>query len=250
MQSSNSSNSTVIRGQLGPGFEHYYGDLDLLIKLRANGFKGAVIYDIGASNTVWSVMAHAVFPTSRIEMFEPLAEISERYREGKHTHPTVENFLNTADYKIHAIALGSKSGRRPFYRFEDESASSSIIKAKNPTIDCVSVPMHRLDDYVQVHALRPPELIKLDTQGSEMDIFLGAKKMLVAAKAILIESWLTKDYGDHTPLLLEVIDFLTDFGYFLTDFGAEYRDDRRQMHTRDALFLKSSPEILEVRINP
>lgn len=235
----NIPNAAEIRKQLGPGFEHYYKDLDLLVKLQANGYKCSVIYDIGASNTVWSVLAQSVFPTTRIEMFEPLAEISERYRDGKHTHPTVELFLKTANYSIHPIALGSKNGKQPFYRFENESGSSSIVTLENHASDCVLIPMYRLDEYVKKYKLPLPELIKIDTQGSEMDIFLSAQTTLATTKAILIETWLTKDYGYHTPLLLDMIDFLAGFGFCLTDFGAEYRDESRQLHTRDALFIKS-----------
>jgi len=233
------NNAEKIRAQLGAGFSPYYHDLDLLLKLRHAGLQGSVIYDIGASNTIWSVMAQAVFPAARLEMFEPLADISDRYLNGKLTHPTVRAFLNTADYQIHPVALGSKNGTCRFHRMEDEAASTSLWGKKTArNAEVIPVPIHRLDDLIRKKNLRPPEIMKLDTQGSELDILLGARKALASVRAVLIECWLTKGYGNHTPLFFQMASFLAREGFVLADLGAEYRSPQHVLHTRDALFLK------------
>lgn len=236
--------AATIRDKLGTGFQWYYEDLDLLLKVRDAKLPANVIFDVGASNTIWSVMAHAVFPAARIEMFEPLAEVSERYLHGKLTHPSVVSFLREADHRTHPVALGSRNGICHFHRMKDESASTSIISGYAiGSSDVIPVPMHRLDDFVDKNGLQMPDIIKLDTQGSEGDILKGARRSLTHVQAVFIESWLTKIYGPHTPLLLEVAHFLADFGLFLVDFGGEYRGDNGILHTKDALFLRPTPGV-------
>jgi FkbM family methyltransferase len=233
------SERLAIRKRLGPGFDHYHEDLDLLLKVKSNGLNAKVIFDIGASNTIWSVVAHTVFPSAQIEMFEPLAEVSDRYLHGKLTHPSVVNFLRTAKQRIHAVALGSRNGICSFHRMKDESASTSIATGNFAThSQVIPVPMHRLDDFVEKHKMPFPDIIKLDTQGSEGDILEGARLSLGHARAVFIESWFTKMYGQHTPLFLEMAHFLSQFGMQLADLGGEYRDNEGILHTKDALFFR------------
>lgn len=228
-----------LKACLGPAFSHYLEDLDALEKLKRAGFDAPTIYDIGASNTIWSVMAHAVFPTSHLEMFEPLAELSERYAKGKLTHPKVVAFLAEADQRTHPIVLGSKNGKCRFHRLADESASTSI-GGTSATSDSVvyDLPVHRLDDYVHSQGLRPPDIIKLDTQGSEMDILTGATQALNSARAVHVECWLTKAYGEHTPLLPDMTEFLNRHGFFPADLCGEHRNKQNVLHTKDVLFVK------------
>lgn len=232
---------------LGPGFQHYHEDLETLEKLRRAGFQRPVIYDIGASNTVWSVVAHKIFPDCRIEMFEPLAELSDRYAKGKLTHPKVVAFLENADQATHPIVLGSSNGTCRFCRMSDESASTSL-NGGFPTgsAEFVDLPMHRLDDYAFLRGLQPADIIKLDTQGSEIDILRGAAAVLASAKAVFVESWLTKGYGPQTPLLLEMTEFLSRYGFLLADLSGEHRTPGNILNAKDALYLKYLPGPLQL----
>lgn len=231
---------------LGPGFQHYHEDLETLEKLRRAGFQRPVIYDIGASNTVWSVVAYEIFPDCRIEMFEPLAELSDRYAKGKLSHPKVVAFLENADQATHPIVLGSRNGTCRFCRMPDESASTSL-NCGFPTgsAEFVDLPMHRLDDYAVLRGLQPADIIKLDTQGSEIDIMRGAAGVLASAKAVFVESWLTKGYGPQTPLLLEMTEFLSRYGFLLADLSGEHRTPENILYAKDALYLKYLPGPLQ-----
>jgi len=69
----------------------------------------------------------------------------------------------------------------------------------------------RLDDVVDGRTF---DLIKLDTQGSELDILRGAPKTLDAAKAVIMEVSLS-NYNEGAPLMNETIMFMEANGFYL-----------------------------------
>ncbi len=228
-----------ISDHLGVAWQHYDVDLDMLMHLRWLGVEPATIYDIGASNTVWAVMAHAVFPKARLELFEPLAEISDAYLHGKHTHPSVRHFLAVADFQIHPIALGNRNGECNFHHFEGDAGSTSLqMEHVTPDVKQIKVPLHRLDDYVKSKNLSPPDIAKMDTQGAELEILEGGCNALSKASAVFMECWLSKGYGKNTPLILSLSNALADLGFDLFDIGDEYRSPDGTAQTKDAVFVR------------
>lgn len=229
-----------IRRQLGEGWRYYETDLDLLLHLKWLGFEPHSIYDIGASNSVWSVMANLVFPEVELQLFEPLAGISESYKTAKDRNPPIARFMETARHQIHPVALGTKNGTCPFQWFENNDAGSTSLHMakKSSETRTVDVPMHRLDDYVASRRLTPPDLIKLDTQGSEMEILAGAAQSLGTASVVFIECWLVKGYGANTPLFLEVSNHLYAAGFDLFAIGDEYRGADGVAQSKDAVFVR------------
>src|SRR5215472_12020844 len=84
------------------------------------------------------------------------------------------------------------------------------------------VPQWRLD--VNTHKLPLPDLIKMDTQGSEHHI-AGGTETITAAQVLMIETWLYREYGPSTPLLDEIIESVGSLGFRLSDFGDTYRNE-------------------------
>ena len=237
-----------IRETLGLAWKHYDDDLDQLLHLRWLGFKPGCIYDVGSSNTVWSVMAGLVYPSANLELFEPLAEISDAYLVGKLAHPVIRTFLECGNYRIHAVALGNKNGRCSFNRFENDAGSTSLELDRNaPTARVFDLPVHRMDDFVSAKGLSAPDLIKLDTQGSEMEILEGAPRSLACASVVFVECWLTKGYGWKTPLFLSMANKLSEAGFDLFAIGDEYRGADGIVHTKDTVFVKRE---LSLRAEP
>ena len=99
--------------------------------------------------------------------------------------------------------------------------------------------MHRLDDYAAHRKLPPPDIVKMDVQGYELEILKGAEQTLRQAKLIMAECWLTRSYGPGTPLLHEIIAYLSDRGFVLIDLGDVFYDDHRQIGAVDAYFLEA-----------
>lgn len=224
---------------LQDAWQYYRDDARLLAHLHWLGFQPRTIYDVGASNTVWSVTAFQIFPNANFELFEPLAEISEDYRQGK-AHPAVQNFLEKASYRVHPVALGAENKMSRFSRFYQESGSTSLeLDWKSDSYQVIDVPMRRMENLVREAKLPPPDLIKMDTQGAELDILRGAGDLLREASVLFIECWLQKSYGKGTPLLRTLANYLNDYGFVLFDIGDQYRDENDIPVTRDAVFVRT-----------
>ena len=56
------------------------------------------------------------------------------------------------------------------------------------------------------------DLIKVDTQGSELDVIEGGKEICSKAKAMLLEVSYT-EYNKDAPLSEEVINYMKDFKF-------------------------------------
>ena len=83
-----------------------------------------------------------------------------------------------------------------------------IPEAKRAVKRVVDVPKYRLDAYIEHKRLPLPDVMKLDCQGAEEVILEGAVDCLRTADVVLLETWLTREYGPRTPLLTEIVAFL------------------------------------------
>ncbi len=81
------------------------------------------------------------------------------------------------------------------------------------------------------------DLIKIDTQGSELDIISGGSKLCSKAKGILLEVSLTQ-YNEGAPLYDEVIQFMDNFGFTPVAVLDESRN--HGSHQQDILFINKN----------
>lgn len=78
------------------------------------------------------------------------------------------------------------------------------------------------------------DLIKLDTQGSELDILRGGENTLNNAKMVVIETSI-RPYNRGAPLQAEVIDFMKSRGFEKSDIV----DEVSHIYQQDILFLNT-----------
>ena len=81
------------------------------------------------------------------------------------------------------------------------------------------------------------DLIKIDTQGSELDIITGGINLCNKAKGILLEVSLTQ-YNEGAPLYQEVISFMENIGFIPKVILDEARN--HGAHQQDILFLNNN----------
>jgi len=130
--------------------------------------QGAVIYDVGANVGIYSLIASLrVGVTGRVYAFEPL----DRNLRYLRRHITLNNVLNCT---VIEKAICNEDGTR---RFSAAAWESSMAKL-SPDGE-ILVPSTTLDGcvYGEKH-LRPPDILKIDVEGAELEVLEGATKAL------------------------------------------------------------------------
>lgn len=145
-------------------------------KLKNCGFNPRNILDIGASLCQTADIMREVWPKSNILLFEGNNAFENIYKEKK--------------YNYHIKLLGNQNGFVNFYqtKWSKFCSGNSIYREKsisynNDEVIIESLPIYKLDDIVSTKY----DLIKIDTQGSELDIIKGGIKIFNDAKVIICE---------------------------------------------------------------
>lgn len=127
-------------------------------------------------------------------------------------------------------ALWGSDEMREFYLCEWESTSSMYPpdetnntkyadshSSKRKVKKVVEVRCNTLDGLLNRSDF--PDFIKIDTQGSELEILKGAKNILTeCAPIVLAETWCAPIYKG-IPLTHQVMEFMYDLGYSVFDLG-------------------------------
>jgi FkbM family methyltransferase len=221
------SGKEALRGaalQVIPTMRHL--DMPTRLKhLASIGFAPGVIYDVGAARGEWTRLAHAVFPGARIFGFEPNA------RE----KPSLENTkrdLSCFDYRI--CFLGP---RRETVRYSDENTQTSLLSQTRER-GHATAEMYVLDELIAAGELPPPDFIKLDVQGFELEVLRGAEKALLAGPALLLEVSFI-EFLPKMPLIEDVMKFMSEREYVWHDaMGLSRRAEDDTLWQMDVFFLK------------
>lgn len=130
--------------------------------------KGDTFIDIGANNGYFSLMASIlVGSTGKVYAFEPTPDSFKRLQTNVH----INKFKNI---KLFECALGDKVGKIKLNISKKEDGQNSIadIVDKKESID---VEVRRLDDILKDKKVN---LIKIDVEGYEKEVFKGAIKTI------------------------------------------------------------------------
>jgi len=191
------------------------------------------ILDIGANVGQFHTLASQVFPDSFIfsieasEECEPyLQQITDNYYIGLLTKDDSEyDFYSRKDYPT---GTGNS-----IYRELTEFYSDDQLDVRKK----VGV---RLDDLFEEDS--EFDLIKIDTQGSELDIIRGGLALCRKAKALLLEVSYTQ-YNENSPLFNEVLSYMRSIGFTPVDLLDETFN--HGAHQQDILFLRNKLTIYD-----
>jgi FkbM family methyltransferase len=178
-------------------------NIEALYKIKQKYFlEPKTILDIGACNGWFAGLCKHVWSDSKIT----LIEANPFYAE------TLKNTGNP--YFITLLGESQKTSV-PFYIKKDEpgSTASSIYKdlgdyMKNGNCEIVNLTMNRLDDLI----FEGFDFIKIDTQGSEVDIIKGGLNTVRKSKYLLCEVSL-KECNEGAPLKKDVLDYLSSIHF-------------------------------------
>lgn len=175
------------------------------------------ILDIGSWHLEQSLEFSNIFPNSKIYAFEPVPSSYELCLTKIKDNITIFN-----------LALSNQTGELPFYEVDVNSSShpnvgaSSLLKFKDGLNGSffnqvwnqkeITVKSMTLDNWSNENNIDNIDIIWIDVQGAELDVFKGGSEILKKTKIIFTEVGLKPYYEGHS-LQLDIDSYLTSLGF-------------------------------------
>lgn len=145
------------------------GEKDVLSIIKS----GDTVFDVGASSGLWCNMLLSKIKDVKLYAFEPLPE----------------SFIELEKVNCHKfnIAMGSLCGQNLMYFYKKKPVLSGMYR-RNSIIEKrfeiepekIIVPTLTIDAFCRYNNIEKIDYLKIDAEGSEFEILLGAMKMLKA----------------------------------------------------------------------
>ena len=193
------------------------------------GFIPKNILDIGAHHGNWSLYVNNIFPLANYELIEPI-EYKELDRINYIMNMNHTNIL-LSDIEKEVKWYQKKNTGDSIYRentnfFKD----CEIIKKNTLTLD-------------SVFKEKTFDLIKIDTQGSEIDILKGGINAMKKASFIILEMPFLGEYNKAAPDFYDHIIFMKEHGFVPYDIPEQHRVNGILIQI-DIVFIKKTHPIL------
>lgn len=185
-----------------------------LQQARQNGLQPRTIFDVGAARGTPAL--YEVFPQARHILIEPLAEYIPDL-------DAVVGQLGQAEYII--AAATAKPGHVVINVHPDLVGSSLYKEDEQSDVNGVerTIPATTLDQIGEERGLEGPFLIKVDTQGSELEVLQGAQAILKQTEFVILEISLF-EFFQGGPQIYDCIAFMKQQGFVAYDiFELQYR---------------------------
>ena len=183
------------------------GETMRLEEVRDMGINPNTILDIGAHTGQFHSWSKRVWPDVGVFMIEanPLHE----------SHLDKLAMMNGDKYLI--AALGDEEREVTFYTRSDKphTEGNSYYKEHNywdipQLVQETKVTLQKLANLFEDNTVF--DIIKVDTQGSEIDILKGGKDLVSKAQAIILEVSFI-EYNEGAPTAEETIDYMNEIGF-------------------------------------
>lgn len=177
------------------------------------------------------------------QFYRSLIEIyPECYCHLIEVNPTCERFISPLKVPYEMIGLSNKEGymelittvRKPRSKGASFYMESSWKELSEEEMLKIKVPVTTLDS----HFINTDwDLVKIDVQGSELDIINGGKKFLSKINFLLIEVSLV-EYNIGAPHAKKVIESLEKLGFYVLDCIDKHIGTKGETIQLDLLFTK------------
>lgn len=156
---------------------------------------GNRVADIGANIGYFSlIMGHRVGAYGRVYCFEPHPQLQKKWSQ---------HLRRWTQCQLFPIGLSSSKGEMNLYIPQDFNKNEGVASLeKKDGAQVIKVPVQTLDELLAGTSV---DLIKIDVEGHELEVFKGAAKTLETVSHILFE-----DFDGEKS---EVVAFLRDHGF-------------------------------------
>ena len=184
------------------GFEFYFD----LRKYRSD-YHPKVVFDVGANTGQTVIKWNRFFPKAKYYCFEPVSGTMETLKK---------NTAGLKNIQYCQYALGAEKKQAEISLFNDSSLNSLSEGLKDSAAKTEIVQINTLDAFCQTESVGYIDVLKIDTEGFDIEVLKGATSMLQGHKItfIQVEAGMNPHNKLHVPLQ-DFVDYLTPFGYVL-----------------------------------
>lgn len=189
--------------------------LQVVSACRDRGFRCNCFVDVGANNGDIAIQFRRIFPDAAGYMVEP----------NPHLQGGLQGVQRKHNIAYLPVACGAED-RRDVLRFNLTDGYRGGSLRVNPATrgndffdQFVEVQQRSLDSLLATGEIAPPNLLKLDVEGMELEVLNGAKTVLPTVEIVCLETMLFRNWVTH-PKFSEVIDYMQRIGFVVYDFGA------------------------------
>jgi FkbM family methyltransferase len=161
---------------------HGFYESEVLEALVAHLSEEGVLWDVGANMGLHSVTAKLKRPLATVVAFEPVQLLRSRIEANA--------ALNEVQVRVAEEALSNVSGVRNLYVPEGSPSGLASLKTPNaPKWSAVPVECLRADDLIRSGRYAAPTVVKLDVEGSELEVLEGFGRYLLepGLRAVVFE---------------------------------------------------------------
>ena len=198
------------------------------------------VFDIGANVGEFSADTFTHIPNTLVYAFEPLPDCFAKMEK---------RFIGNPSFKAWNVALGKETGSVIMQRSSFHPSSSILpmlplhkkMWPKTAQASEVSVPIQRLDDIALDLPIRGSIMIKMDVQGYEDKVLLGATETLKKTSLLLIETAFVPLY-EGQPLFDDIYKIARDAGFSYWGHKEEHFSPLNgERVAEDSIFVRRGP---------
>lgn len=183
-------------------------------------FEPKVIYDIGSCVLHWYNIAHIIWPEAEIWCFEGNEECKVIYDE-KGINYNIGLLSDEDNKEVKYYYCNEHPGGNSYYQ------EIGSINSKNDFINYKVKYTSKLDTVCENKKIPPPDLVKIDVQGAEMDVIKGGINNILKTKHLIVEMQHT-EYNKGAPKVDITKPFIESLGFKCIKekiTGSKYDDD-------------------------
>jgi FkbM family methyltransferase len=146
---------------------------------KNNKVHNPIIFDIGANVGIYTENILKLIPGALIYSFEPHPK----------TFKTLQANIKGASTTLN-LAIGNEIGKITIFdKSSDGSEHASLIKevVNNTEVKATQVDINTIDNFCKENQIESIDFLKIDVEGCEYDVLLGAKEMIGHGKIHMIQ---------------------------------------------------------------
>jgi FkbM family methyltransferase len=183
------------------------------------------IFDVGANVGSWTdhmirqlIGVRGSLDGCELHLFEPAPAALELLRQRLSGH--------TTHVRIVPKAVAAQAGRSPFSLFDPVAGNNTLQPlSSDPSAETMAVDCVALDDYCSEAGIDRIDFLKIDTEGNDHNVLLGAAGLLRAGHIACVQLEYNHRWVAFRRYLKDVFDLVLPLGYSIgkiTPHGIEH----------------------------